>query len=228
MIPRWTTFPSDAALCKSVLDIIVETAAQAIALRGRFDIVLAGGTTPRKIYQDLKTVQTDWARWHIWYGDERCLPPDDAERNSKMAYDTLLRFVAIPTRQIHPIPAELGAAIAANNYNRQLGMMGEFDLVLLGLGEDGHTASLFPGDTWDNGEATIAVSNAPKPPSDRVSLTASRLSRSRQVIFIVTGAGKQQAIGAWRRGTPLPASAITSKGPLDVFMDLAASGQKRP
>jgi 6-phosphogluconolactonase len=102
-------------------------------------------------------------------------------------------------------------------------MLGEFDLVLLGLGEDGHTASLFPGDSWDNGEAAIAVSNAPKPPSDRVSLTASRLSRSRQVIFIVTGASKKLAIGGWKRGVPLPAAAITSKGSLDVFMDQPAA-----
>ncbi len=223
MIPRWTIFSSDTKLCNAVLDIIVQSAAEAIAHRGRFDIVLAGGTTPRKIYQELKKAQTDWARWHVWYGDERCLPPEDAERNSKMAYDTLLRYVAIPTRQIHPIPAELGAVNAANNYNRQLAMLGDFDLVLLGLGEDGHTASLFPGDTWDNGEAAIAVSGAPKPPSDRVSLTASRLGRAKKVVFIVTGAGKKLAVGGWKRGVPLPAAAITSKGTLDVFLDQPAA-----
>jgi 6-phosphogluconolactonase len=223
MIPRWTTFTSDKALRTAALDLIVQTAAQAIAQRGRFDIVLAGGTTPRAIYEELRNVQTDWARWYVWYGDERCLPPTDAERNSKMAYDAWIRHVAIPPRQHHVIATEMGAARAAANYNLQLGMLGDFDLVLLGLGEDGHTASLFPDSSWDNGEAAIAVSDAPKPPADRVSLTASRLSRARQVLFIATGAGKKAAVHAWRRGTPLPASAITSKGALDVFLDQAAA-----
>jgi 6-phosphogluconolactonase len=223
MIPRWTIFPSDQALCKAALDIILQTATQAIAQRGRFDIVLAGGSTPRSIYESLRSAQADWPHWYIWYGDERCLPADDTERNSKMAYDAWLRHVAVPPRQNHVIQAELGAAKAAANYNMQLGMLGDFDLVLLGMGEDGHTASLFPGNPWDNGDAAIAVNAAPKPPAERVSLSATRLSRARQVLFIVTGAGKKVAVNAWRRGTPLPASAITSKGPLDVFLDQAAA-----
>lgn len=222
MIPRWTIFNSERALCEAALNLILQTAAQAIAQRGRFDIVLAGGTTPLSIYQELRKANADWARWYVWYGDERCLPPDDAERNSKMAYDAWLKHVPIPLRQIHVIPAELGAIKAAANYNMQLAMLGDFDLVLLGMGEDGHTASLFPGNAWDNGDAAIAVNGAPKPPSDRVSLSASRLSHARHVLFLVTGPGKQDAVNAWRRGTILPVAAISSKGPLDVFLDPAA------
>jgi 6-phosphogluconolactonase len=226
MIPRWTILPTEAALCSTVIERIVDAANKAIAERGRFDIVLAGGSTPRTIYQGLCKAQTDWARWYVWFGDERCLPVEDGDRNSKMAYDAFLKHVAIPFRQIHVIQAELGAARAASSYNQQLGMLGDFDLVLLGMGEDGHTASLFPGHSWNNGDPAMAVSGAPKPPSERVSLTASRLSRSRQVLFIVTGKGKQEAINAWRRGGILPAAAITSKGTLEVFMDQQAAGQQ--
>lgn len=226
MIPRWTIHPSEEALCSAAIERIVAAANKAIAERGRFDIVLAGGTTPRTIYQGLCKAQTDWAHWYIWFGDERCLPPEDGERNSKMAYDALLKHVAIPFRQIHVIQGELGAARAAASYNLQLGMLGDFDLVLLGMGEDGHTASLFPGHSWNNGDPAMAVSDAPKPPSDRVSLTAARLSRSREVLFIVTGKGKQEAVNAWRRGAILPVAAITSKGILEVFMDQQAAGQQ--
>jgi 6-phosphogluconolactonase len=226
MIPRWTIHPSEAALCSAVIERITAAADKAIAERGRFDIVLAGGNTPRTIYQGLCKVQSDWARWYVWFGDERCLPQLDNERNSKMAYDALLKHVAIPFRQIHVIQGELGASKAASSYNQQLGMLGDFDLVLLGMGEDGHTASLFPGHSWNNGYPAMAVNDAPKPPSDRVSLTASRLSRSREILFIVTGKGKQEAINAWRRGADLPAAAITSKGTLEVFMDQQAAGQQ--
>jgi 6-phosphogluconolactonase len=226
MIPRWTLFNSEQELSAAALDLVVQKADQAIAQRGRFDIVLAGGLTPRSIYKELPKAKADWARWYVWFGDERCLPPDDAERNSKMAYDAWLKHVKIPLRQIHVIPAELGAVKAAANYNMQLAMLGDFDLVLLGMGEDGHTASLFPGNSWDNGDAAIAVSGAPKPPSERVSLSASRLSHARHVVFLVTGKNKQEAVNAWRRGTYLPASAISSKGPLEVFLDQQASGQQ--
>ena len=226
MIPRWSIFPTETALCTAAIDLIVDAAAKAITQRGRFDIVLAGGTTPRAIYKELRGAQTDWKHWYVWFGDERCLPVMDAERNSAMAYDALLKHVPIPHRQIHVIAGELGAASAAANYNMQLAMLGDFDLVLLGMGEDGHTASLFPGKSWNNGDPTMAVSEAPKPPSDRVTLSVPRLSRARQVLFIVTGKGKQDAVNAWRRGAGLPASAITSKGTLDVFLDQQASGQQ--
>lgn len=221
---RWTTFATVAELRSAAVTFILQSASAAIAARQRFDVVLAGGSTPKSIYEALRDANTDWAKWHVWYGDERCLPPTHVERNSKMANDVWLSHVSIPATQIHPMPTELGSIEAARRYNQNLANIGEFDLVLLGLGEDAHTASLFPGHEWESHPPTpaIPVAHAPKPPSDRVSLSASRLSLARQVLFIVTGAGKQDAVAQWKRGDVLPVQAIKPATGLDVYLDAEA------
>jgi 6-phosphogluconolactonase len=141
-----------------------------------------------------------------------------------MAEESLLQHVGIPASQIHPMPTELGSDEAAQRYNQILSEVGEFDCVLLGMGEDAHTASLFPGQVWDGARnaPAIPVRNAPKPPADRVSLTASRLSNARQVLFFVTGAGKRDAVTAWRGGKDVPVAAIRPAAGVDVYMDAAA------
>lgn len=202
--------------------MIMNSARQSIQQRGAFHIVLAGGTTPRRIYELLRETEVDWAAWHVYFGDERCLPPDHAERNSHMAALAWLDHVAIPPGQIHPIPAENGAEAAAGAYARTVEGIGLFDLVLLGLGEDGHTASLFPGHEWGAAQgapAAIAVHDAPKPPPQRVSLSAYRLGAARQVMYLVTGAAKRQAIGGWRNGANIPAAAIAPANGVDVYLE---------
>ena len=221
---RWHAYHSTAELEQAALQAILQAARQAINLREAFRIVLAGGTTPRRVYELLREADTDWAAWHVYFGDERCLPRDHAERNSRMAALAWLDHVAIPSSQIHLIPAERGAEIAANVYAQTLAGIELFDLVLLGLGEDGHTASLFPNHDLGNAlgaPATIAVLDAPKPPPQRVSLSAQRLSAARQVMFLVTGTTKQQAINDWRNGVNIPAAAITPVGGVDVFLEAA-------
>lgn len=133
-----------------------------------------------------------------------------------MAWRSLLGRVAIPGTNIHVIPAELGAAKAAEGYAVNIRDVGFFDLVLLGLGEEGHTASLFPGRDWGDESDTevIAVFDAPKPPQ-RVSLSASRLSRSRHVLLLVSGAGKRGVVGMAGRA-PVPAAAIQPLAGVDV------------
>jgi 6-phosphogluconolactonase len=221
---RWHNFSNAEQLRDAAVEVVLEAAAKAIAERGRVDIVLAGGTTPRAIYEALRGAQSDWQNWHVWFGDERCLPIDDAERNSVMAAEALLDHVAIPAGKIHRMPSELGAETAAAAYTNALEGTGTFDLVLLGMGEDAHTASLFPGHSWDHvpPKAAIPVHNSPKPPADRVSLSAARLSNARQVIFLVTGAGKREALVQWRTGAALPVAAITPKAGVDVYVDAAA------
>ncbi|MDD5180768.1 MAG: 6-phosphogluconolactonase [Gallionellaceae bacterium] len=219
---RWHAYPATAELEQAALQAILHAARQAISLRGTFHIVLAGGTTPRRVYELLRKADADWAAWHIYFGDERCLPPDHAERNSRMAALAWLDHAAIPSSQIHPIPAERGAGIAANIYAQTLAGIGLFDLVLLGLGEDGHTASLFPGHDLGNtpgAPAAIAVPDAPKPPPQRVSLSAQRLSAARQVMFLVTDAAKQQAINDWRKGVNIPAAAIAPVSGVDIYLE---------
>ena len=221
---RWHALRDVRALQDAALETILSSAAQAIQARGRFHLVLAGGGTPREIYRALGSVQADWFAWHIYFGDERCLPPDDVGRNSRMAAKAWLDSVSIPAHQVHAIPGELGALRAARAYTETLRAVGDFDLVLLGLGEDGHTASLFPGHEWGaqhGAPDALAVFDAPKPPPERVSLSAARLSRARQVNFLVTGESKHRAVSDWRAGKDIPARAITPTAGVDVLLESA-------
>ncbi len=142
---RWRYFQRVDDLCTTIVAALTALANETIEARGAFHIALAGGRTPKIIYERLRSIQTDWSHWFIYFGDERCLPRGDNERNDTLARSAWLAQVSIPAAQIFPIPAELGAAQGAAEYSKQLSALGEFDLVLLGLGEDGHTASLFPG-----------------------------------------------------------------------------------
>ncbi len=219
---RWHAYHTTAELEEAAAQAILNAARHAVSQRGAFHIVLAGGTTPRRVYELLRRADAGWAAWHVYFGDERCLPPDHAERNSLMAAQAWLDHVAIPPNQIHLIPAELGAEAAASVYARIVECIEQFDLVLLGLGEDGHTASLFPGHDWGNtpdAPAAIAVFDSPKPPPQRVSLSAYRLGAARQVMFLVTGAAKRQAIKDWRSGISIPAAAIAPASGVDVYTE---------
>ena len=220
---RWHLLADIGVLQQEALRRILATATLAIKQRGRFLLVLAGGETPRGLYQQLRQAKANWSAWHIYFSDERCLAPDDPARNSRMA-GVWLDHVPIPARQIHLIAAELGAIQAAEAYANTLRDVGEFDLVLLGLGEDGHTASLFPEQTGaERGliRDTVAVLNAPKPPAQRVSLTAARLSRTRQLLFLINLAGKRAAVTDLRAGKDIPASHIMPANGIDILLAIA-------
>ncbi|HTH94083.1 MAG TPA: 6-phosphogluconolactonase [Rhodocyclaceae bacterium] len=222
---HWHVFDSVQALEDAALNHILAAAHDAIATRGAFHIVLAGGTTPRHVYESLRSMKADWTHWHVWFGDERCLPEVHPERNSRMAMEAWLAHVPIPFRQIHEIHAEAGAEAAAHDYADALREISCFDFVLLGLGEDGHTASLFPIQEWERAIAwpsVLPVHDAPKAPPDRVSLSPDRLSATRAVLFLVTGGGKANAVRDWRDGIPIPASRI--KAPrVDIYLDHEAA-----
>ena len=221
---RWHSFNTTAELEQAATHAILQAALQAISLRGTFHIVLAGGTTPRRVYESLRNVDADWAAWHVYFGDERCLPTDHVERNSWMAAQAWLNHVAIPLTQIHFIPTEKGAQAAASVYAQTLAGIELFDLVLLGLGEDGHTASLFSGHQLGNtadAPAVIVVESALKYPPQRISLSAHRLSAARKVIFMVSGAMKQQAVRDWRNGVAIPAATISPTNGVDVYLEAA-------
>lgn len=219
---RWYGLKSAQALRQAAYRYILNAATRAIDLRGWFRIVLSGGNTPRSIYRMLRHADTDWSRWQVYFGDERCLSVHDVERNSAMAAAVWLNHVPIPPNQVHVIPAGLGASAAALAYGKTLRGIGEFDLVLLGLGEDGHTASLFPGRDWGvapNALDVLAVYDAPKPPPQRVSLSAARLSRSHAILFLVEGESKRNAVTQWRMGADIPARAIRPQAGGDVLVE---------
>ncbi|OJZ18232.1 MAG: 6-phosphogluconolactonase [Thiobacillus sp. 65-29] len=225
-LPPTRVFADAAALVSALADAVCEEAASGIGLRGAFHLVLSGGTTPRALYAELARRGAGDARWHIWYGDERCLAADHPERNSVMAEQAWLAASRIPPANRRPMPAERGATLAASDYAGWLQAVGDFDLVLLGMGEDGHTASLFPdharGVAPDSPDV-LAVFDAPKPPPERVSLSAARLCRSRKLWFVVTGAGKRTALAQWQSGALLPASEVSGRQETIVWLDAAAA-----
>ncbi len=218
---RWIRVADVLELRQVAYRRILDAAARAIKRHGRFLIVLAGGSTPRAVYRMLRT-GTDWSRWHVYFGDERCLPVGDAGRNDTMAADAWLDHVPIPRDHVHAIPTELGANGAALAYAGTLHGVGVFDLVLLGLGEDGHTASLFPGrdrGVTESAPDVLAVFDAPKPPPQRVSLSATRLGRTRELLFLVAGEAKRDAVTQWRMGADIPARAIRPETGVDVLVE---------
>ncbi len=219
---EWRVHDSPSEVADEACRRILAAASEAIAARGRFRIVLAGGSTPEASYRLLAKADSDWSKWEVYLGDERCLPVDDPERNSRMARLALLDQVGIPREQVHPIRGELGPTEAAHRYAEAIAGALPFDMVLLGMGEDGHTASLFPGHVHSSDELAHAVFDSPKPPSERVSLSAEALGNCRDLLFLVTGAGKREAVTAWKAGADLPIAAIHPVGTGTVLIDRAA------
>jgi len=219
---QWVTLSSAQEVAQAALTEILDAAHRAFEARGCFSIVLAGGTTPEQVYRLLAQQNCDWVHWHFYLGDERCLPAGHPDRNSSMVQHTLLNRVSIPARNIHMIPAELGAARAAQDYSNTIQTALPFDLVILGMGEDGHTASLFPGQAHPKNEIVHAVYNAPKPPTERVSLSVASLSNNQQLLILVCGEGKKPALAQWQQSGTLPVAKIRSHGRIQILLDKAA------
>jgi len=223
---RWHVYTDLDQLIEAVANRIMSEAARAISAAGRFLIVLEGGSTPRPIYARLVELDTPWNQWHIYFGDERCFSIGHPERNDTMVREVLLDKVSIPINQIHAVPAELGPDAGAKRYARELAGLGPFDLTLLGLGEDGHTASLFPGSplgSQHDSPDVLAVDVAPKPPASRVSMSAARLTRSRSVQLIVTGAEKRATLTRLRDGADMPIRSVNPANGIDLFIDSYAA-----
>lgn len=215
--------PSASAVAARASELILAAAGAAIAQRGAFSIALAGGTTPAACYRRLAGSASDWAHWHVYFGDERCLPPEDPQRNSAMAAAELTDRVAIPAHQVHPIPAERGPEMAARDYAAVIRAALPFDLVLLGMGDDGHTASLFPGLHYPGDLLVLPVRGAPKPPAERVSLGAGALTNCRQLLVLVTGAAKRPAMQQWSSGSELPIAKVTGGDNVVLLLDEEAA-----
>jgi len=193
----------------------------ASALReGARSLVLAGGTTPQRCYELLSQMEVEWGRVTILFGDERCVRPDDPDSNYRMARETLLDRVSPAT--VHRIPAELGPDEGAALYAHIVASVAPLDVVTLGVGEDGHTASLFPGHPALKATAlVVGIRDSPKPPPQRVTLTFPALQRARRVIILATGAGKADAVAKAKRGE-VPSGMIAGARWL---IDRAAAGQ---
>jgi len=191
-----------------------------ITAHGVCHMALPGGRTPARCLEMLSTYSLPWTRLHCYLGDERCLPAGDEARNDTMLQACFWSRVLIPESNIHPIPAELGAAAAAEAYVPIIEAVGRLDIALLGMGEDGHTASLFPDNpALSLRTPVVPVFNAPKPPAERVSLSIPTLRAAHERIVLITGAGKAEALRRVKAGEPLPVNMI---GPLLGFTDVHA------
>jgi 6-phosphogluconolactonase len=195
-VARHTTF----TVLESPETVAAEAAREiAEAIRkGARTLVLAGGTTPLRCYELLADMDLKWGRVTVLFGDERCVPPDHPDSNYRMVHETLLSKVA--PASVHRMAGELVPTTAAKDYGRIVGSLVPLDVVLLGVGEDGHTASLFPGHpALRAGGWTTSIHDAPKPPPQRVTLTLAALRGARRVIILATGAGKADAVTRAKR-----------------------------
>lgn len=242
-------FDGLSALHAAAAERITVAASRSIAARGRFLLVLAGGSTPLDVYARLASravSRIDWQRVDIFWGDERCVPPDHDESNYGNAAATLLRHVPIPLHRVHRIRGEQTPARAAAEYDAALASFfgaatpidpevgTTFDLVLLGMGADGHTASLFPGSPALDASAWAAPAHAQAPASiaQRVTLTFPAINASRECMFLVTGDAKREAVAeVFRARTPteeprslLPAGRVQPRERSLWFFDGAAAG----
>jgi 6-phosphogluconolactonase len=194
-------YPTPPGVARSVAEEFVSLSQEAILQRGRFAVALAGGSTPRAIYELLASTEfkgaVDWARVFVFFGDERCVPPDDNESNYRMAREALLDHVPIPPSNIFRMKGELAPADAATEYEKELRKFfpslewPRFDLILLGMGDDGHTASLFPGtDALNETERWVVSNHVEKLHTDRLTLTLPAINHAARIIFTVTGDAK--------------------------------------
>lgn len=205
-------FADGAALSRFAAQLVTQTAREAVAWRGKFLAALSGGGTPQALYRLMAKACLPWEKMHFFWGDERCVAPTEAESCYQQAYSTWLGQVPVPQVNLHRARGELSQALAAEDYTRQLKTMAEpglawprFDLALLGLGADGHTASLFPGSIETNGIPVLAVTAQYQDrPAQRVTMTPAVFNAARMVVFLATGAEKAGALAATLSGPREP------------------------
>ena len=228
---RLTLVPDGEAAARRTADLLANHINDARVRESEVHIALAGGSTPRRAYELLADMQGSWAHVHLWLGDERCVPPGDPAANATMVDMSLLAHLRAQTGPyLHPPRGELGPEDAAWLYGVELvRAMGErpvFDLVLLGLGEDGHTASLFPDHPAAEAEIApvVGVRGAPKPPPERVTLTLPVLRRARFTALLATGGGKAAALARVQAGDAAVPAGRLGEGLDEIVCDRAAAG----
>jgi 6-phosphogluconolactonase len=233
-------FLDKSAQMKAAIDIFIASARSAIEERGEFSVALSGGSTPKMLYIGLAKPdyqeRLDWANSHLFFGDERHVPPDHPDSNFLMVKDTLLDKVSIPAENIHRVKAEMEPRMAAFSYEDDLRAFfheawPRFDLVLLGMGTDGHTASLFPKTAGLNEEQRWFIANqVPSQGGWRLTLTKHAINAARKVVVLVSGTSKAEMLAEVLTGSyePLnkPIQLISpTEGELIWLLDRAAASR---
>lgn len=209
-------YPDIDTISRQAAGYVVRLAQEAIVTRGRFTFALSGGTTPGKLYGLLTSEpyrsQIDWSQVHIFWSDERCVPPEDPESNFHLAQQVMLSHLSLRPEQIHRVPADAPDRNAASQayaaeMQRVFGTndVPSFDLIQLGMGPEAHTASLFPHQPSLHEQQRLVIPvSVPKPPPDRLTFTPPLLNAARNVLFLVTGAEKADALQAVLEGDYAP------------------------
>ena len=231
-------FETPGELAQALADLFVDAAQSAITERGGFYAALAGGTTPKAAYellaQEPRSNNISWKDVFIYFGDERCVPPDDPESNYLMAKKAFLDQVNIPMGNVHRMHGEEDPKQAAIAYtailHEDLGAEPRFDLIMLGMGPDGHTASLFPGNIPSDSHAIVAAPYVEKFQSYRLTLTPRVINNARQVVIATEGPGKAPALAAVLKGPIRPEQypvqiVRPTNGHLVWLIDRAAAGE---
>jgi 6-phosphogluconolactonase len=205
-LTTWSSHPDVRASADACADAVVEAIQEALGTRSTASLGVSGGSATKFLLQNLAKRGLDWSRIHIFWADERMVPPDHDDSNFKLTREHLLDVVAMPEANIHRVPGELSIEEAAQTYNQELRTFFQteaapvFDVIQLGMGPDGHTASLFPGSSLLDDRVNLvgAVRESPKPPPERITLLPAVLGACRNLMFLVTGGDKadkvQQAI----------------------------------
>lgn len=206
---------------------LTSQAAKAIAARGRFCVALSGGSTPKALFEKLVSAPIDWSKTHVFFADERAVPPTDEKSNYRLAYDTLLSKVPVLTKHVHRLEAERpDQEAAARDAEATLATVGALDVVLLGIGDDGHTASLFPGGPWLAEQQRLVVpSQAPVVPHQRLTLTYPALGQAAECWFLVSGASKRTVLAqAMAKDSAIPAGVAAAQArAVRFFVDREAA-----
>jgi 6-phosphogluconolactonase len=202
-LPIIEVLPNPDALAGAAAERITDTLIRILRRKQLATLVLTGGHTPKPIYELLGTnpysARIDWERIHFFWGDERCVPPENPESNFGMAYEALISKIRAPQENVHRMRGELDPEEAATLYEQeildffQVTSVPSFDLLLLGMGEDGHTASLFPGTHWDEKKVVVA-NHVPQSGAKRISMTPLVLNAAGKTIFLVSGFSKANAL----------------------------------
>ena len=200
----WRCYDDTMKLVGAVADLIEERMQAVLSGNNEFHLVFPGGSSVVPVLQNLAQRPLNWGGVNIYLTDERCVVVGDVERNDRLVEDYLLAYIDPDQINFHKIPAELGPAKGAKLFAEQLERYPVFDLVILGIGEDGHTASLFPQDIDQEETQVVAISDAPKPPVERVSLGYERLLSAKERIVLVMGNEKKAIVGRIRDGEIFP------------------------
>lgn len=217
---EFKVYKTAEAVAQAATDYLFLQIKTCVEKKGQCHVVLPGGSTPARCLELLAEKSLPWKNIHWYPGDERCYPVGHAERNDTMILARLFSQQTVASKNFHAIPAELGPEQGAENYASLIDATGGIDIVVLGMGEDGHTASLFPGNpALEDNRSVVPVYHAPKPPDERISIGLSTLRNAAECIVIATGDNKRDALAALKEGKVFPVGMIE---PDTWFVDEAA------